>query len=150
VHSYAINRQSAKKSVLEVTGVSKPKGHQTDGSSLCQLLRGRGDPSHEQTFLVHFPLEHRSSYFTSYRAGDWKLVHLYHPKAKPNKKGTGQPKTGKHELFNLKTDPTESDNLASQERERLASMIQAMDTALQNEGALFPIDSDGNVLRPSL
>ena len=44
------------------------------------------------TFLMHYPHEHRSSYWSSLRDGEWKVIHRYHPE-------TGTPV---RELYHLK------------------------------------------------
>ena len=63
--------------VLSVAGVKAPKNHVLDGSDLKKLLNGKKDKKHRDDFLMHFPHEHRGSYFTSYRKGDWKLIYYY-------------------------------------------------------------------------
>lgn len=125
--------------VLDAAGVSTPPAHVLDGSSLRTLLTAAKDPSRKQVFLMHYPHEHRSSYFTSYRSGDWKLIHHYNPDnpAKPTQ-----------ELFNLATDPSEKNNLAITKPEQVRAMIQAMAQQLEDEDALYPNDNEGNPLKP--
>jgi len=99
-----------------------------------------GDPISPDVFLMHFPHgPHRSSYFTSYRSGDWKVVCHYNPE---DKGGFG------HELYSLKADPFENENLASKNPEKLGQMIAAMARQLAAEGALYPVDADGTELKP--
>lgn len=47
---------------------------------------------------MHFPHEHRGSYFTSYRKGDWKFIYYYNPQT---------PEAPTYKLFNLSEDPYE-------------------------------------------
>jgi hypothetical protein len=53
-----------------------------------------------------------------------------------------------YELFNLKDDFAESQNLANSHPEKLNAMIRAMVAQLNAEGALFPVDAEGNELHP--
>ena len=111
-----------------------------DGADLSPLLAG-GTLKREATFLMHFPHSHRSSYFTSYRKGDWKLVYHYH-------KPAGQ----RCELFNLAADRDESDNLAGAEPAQLKRMIEAMARALEEAGAQYVVSKQDSkkVLKPEL
>ena len=128
--------------ILEVAGATNPTGHVYDGYGLDKLLSGQNDEAHPDVFLMHFPHDHRSKYFTSYRNGDWKLVYHYYPKM--NKQSSH------YELFNLKDDFAESQNIAQQNPEKLYAMVQAMVAQLEAEEALYPVDADGNELRPIL
>jgi hypothetical protein len=48
----------------------------------------------------------------------------------------------------LKDDFSESQNLANSNPEKLNAMIRAMVAQLNAEGALFPVDAEGNELHP--
>jgi arylsulfatase A-like enzyme len=128
--------------ILEIAGATNPAEHIYDGYGLSKLLCGQSDEAHPDVFLMHFPHDHRSKYFTSYRNGDWKLVYHYYPKM--NKQSSH------YELFNLKDDFAESQNIAQQNPEKLYAMVQAMVAQLEAEEALYPVDADGNELRPIL
>jgi len=128
--------------ILKVAGATNPVGHIYDGYGLGKLLTGQSDAAHPEVFLMHFPHAHRSKYFTSYRNGDWKLVYHYYPKL--NKQSSH------YELFNLKDDFAESQNLADSNPEKLYAMVQAMIAQLEAEEALYPVDADGNELHPIL
>ena len=97
-----------------------------DGADLSPILAG-GKIKRETVFLMHFPHSHRSSYFTVYRKGDWKLIYHYH-----------KPAGERCELFNLAVDRTEAKNLAKTEPEQLKRMIAAMAEALEEAGAQYP------------
>ncbi|CAA6677863.1 MULTISPECIES: sulfatase [unclassified Lentimonas] len=126
--------------ILEVAGAMNPEEYIYDGYGLKTLLTGERDKSHPDAFLMHFPHDHRSKYFTSYRNGDWKLVYHYYPKT--NKQQSH------YELFNLKDDFAESTNLAKSNPEKLNAMVRAMVAQLEAEEALCPVDAKGNELRP--
>lgn len=124
--------------VLSVAGVNVPKGYALDGANLKTLLKGKADRSHRQEFLMHFPHAHRGSYFTTFRKGDWKLIYHYNPETPENPDCV---------LYNLANDPIESTNLAQAEPKKLKEMLTAMVERLDKEGALYPVDKDGNELR---
>jgi arylsulfatase A-like enzyme len=112
----------------------------TDGDDLSPIFAA-GKLPREATFLMHFPHSHRSSYFTSYRKGDWKLVYHYH-----------KPANQRCELFNLAADRDESENLALRNPAQLKSMIAAMTRALDEAGAQYPVSKNDSakVLKPEL
>ena len=88
---------------------------------------------------MHFPHKHRSSYFTSDRLGDWKLVYHYHKIGEE-----------RYELFNLEDDLDESDNRASSDPKRLQLMVRAMGKALEEADAQYvtSLEDPSQVLRP--
>ena len=125
--------------ILSITSVAMPENYKIDGFDLTPQLLGRRNEIRPDKFLMHFPHEHRGSYFTTYREGDWKLIYYYNPEL-PNRPA--------YELYNLKKDPIEIHNLATTETERLIRMTEAMARQLEEEGALYPEDKDGNILKP--
>jgi arylsulfatase A-like enzyme len=126
--------------VLAVTGTQPPSDYTLDGTDLQTQLEGRRNSSREERFLMHFPHKHRSSYFTSFRDGDWKLVYHYRPNDNPAKTP--------YELFNLAQDPFEKHNLADSKPQVLKKMMATMTASLQEQSALYPVDPDGNELLP--
>lgn len=127
--------------VLSASGVEIPKDHTLDGADLKKLLNGERDCKHRDDFLMHFPHEHRGSYFTTYRKGDWKLIYYYNPE---------QPDKPSCKLYNLQEDPFEKNDLIKQEPEKAKSLFFAMVNRLEKEGALYPVDKDKKEIRPSL
>ncbi|SHI47258.1 Arylsulfatase A [Rubritalea squalenifaciens DSM 18772] len=121
--------------VLDLTGTESPKGHPVDGFNLKALFSGKDDPLHEQAFLMHFPHDHKSSYFTSLRLGDWKLIYHYFGKKR-------------YELYNLKEDPFEKNDLAEQEGVQVQRLCAELKSRLVREDAQYPIDAAGKVLTP--
>jgi len=98
-----------------------------DGDNLAPLLTG-GTIDGKRDFLMHFPHTHRSSYYTVYRFGDWKLIYHYN-----------KPQGECCELFNLIKDPSEADNLAKSHPEVLGRMIKTMAKELEDVGAQYPV-----------
>ncbi len=130
--------------ILSIVGADVPKGYRVDGEPLNRLLIGQSDPDHDKRFLMHFPHSpHRSVYFTSYRQGDWKVVYHYYPS-----KGS---EDSRYQLYNLKSDPFEQQNLADSNPQVLHKLMQGMITELEDHGAKYPVSEDRkNELRPEL
>jgi len=125
--------------ITDLAGAKIPSGHKVDGRNLKPLLTGERSADWEEQFLMHFPHQHRSSYFTSYRDADWKVVYHY-----PCSKKHG------YELFHLKKDPYEQKNLADTNNADLKRMMEKMIAQLEKEGALYPVDENGKEMRPKL
>ena len=125
--------------VLSVAGVKAAKGHVLDGADLKKLVSGKKDKRHRDDFLMHFPHEHRGSYFTSYRKGDWKLIYYYNPLS---------PAHPAYKLFNLVNDPYEKHDLAKTEQKKAKELFEKMVKRLETERALYPVDGNEHVLRP--
>ena len=122
--------------ILETTGAKNPEGHVVDGVSLIKQFSGKQNPERPDHFMCHFPHSHRSSNFTAFRKGDWKLIYRYKGKTK-------------HELYDLQNDPFEKTNLAGSETAKLKEMTQAMIDRLEKEDALYPVDGE-KTLKPHL
>ena len=130
-------------SILALTGISAPQDHVVDGSDLAIRLSGKRDEARKDSFLMHFPHQHRSSYYTVYRQGDWKLIYHY----QPSNKFKDFPR---HELFNLAEDRNESINLAGAHPEKLKAMLHALQRELSASQAQYPVDATGKALKPQL
>lgn len=127
--------------ICNLVGVPLPEGLTLDGHDLKQQLAGAKNTTRKEEFLNHFPHQHRSSYFTSYVKGDWKVVYYY--PVKTSKRGAN------YELYNLKNDPFEKNNLANSNPEKLQAMMSAMVKDLKDKKALMPQD-EGWVYQPRL
>jgi len=122
--------------VLALAGAPNPPTHQIDGAPLQTLLTGQPDPSHSPSFLMHYPhAPHRSNYFTSYRQGDWKVIYHYFP--------SEASENGHYQLFHLGKDPFEQTNLAASEPGELKRIMTELATALEGQGAQYPLDRAG-------
>ncbi|MEQ1826559.1 MAG: sulfatase [Pirellula sp.] len=130
--------------ILKLADVRSPSNHAVDGTSLDTLLSGQSDASRPQTFLMHYPHSpHRSEYFTSFRDGDWKVVYHY----APGKQSDGE----RYQLFQLRLDPFEQNDLAKTEPIVLKKMMQGLVDALEKNQAVYPIDSvTSKTLSPKL
>lgn len=130
--------------ILALAGGEAPAARVMDGQRLDALLAGRPDPGHNETFLLHYPhATGRTIYCSSYREGDWKVLYHYFPSIVSD--------GGHYQLFNLRDDLSEQHNLATREPERLRRMMQALITALETQGAQYPVGEDGKTPeRPKL
>jgi arylsulfatase A-like enzyme len=130
--------------ICNLVGVELPKGMPLDGYDLKQQLAGSRNETRKEDFLNHFPHEHRSSYYTSYVNGDWKVIYHYQVPPKGRRRQNPPPKT--YELFNLKDDPFEKTNLADSHPEELKSMVGALIKDLEAKNALYPEVGDKALL----
>ncbi|HSP43244.1 MAG TPA: sulfatase, partial [Luteolibacter sp.] len=134
-----------------LTGTTPPADHPVDGKPLQILLTGKPDPARAETFLMHYPHgPHRSNYFTTWRDGDWKVIHHYLPQSKTHG-GFLQSAGKRYQLFNLKTDPSEQTDLAEKEPARLRRMMEGLIKQTEAHHARYPIAKDGQTrLAPEL
>jgi hypothetical protein len=123
--------------IVDASNSSTPAKHPVDGVSLLPQLSGQINQEKPDHFMCHFPHSHRSSYFTSYRKGDWKLIYRYFSKSEKGKEPTPQ-----HELYHLGVDPYETQNLAFEDHSTVNKLVHHMTQQLENEKALFPMRGD--------
>jgi arylsulfatase A-like enzyme len=121
--------------LCQVAQVKKPVGHITDGFELNNQLMGKKETERKELFLNHFPHgDHRSNYFSSLVNSDWKIIYHYQVEGKPN-----------YDLFNLKVDPFETNNLADKNPNQLKKMMETLAEELRINKARFP-EKDGDTL----
>ncbi|MBW3542836.1 MAG: sulfatase, partial [Planctomycetes bacterium] len=84
--------------LLELAGVSPIANQQPDGVSLAGLLKNPEAALGRDTLYWHLPHYHHSTPAGAIRRGDWKLIEFF--------------EDGRLELYNLRNDPAEQDNLA--------------------------------------
>lgn len=91
----------------------------TDGVSLLPLLEGKRMT--ERPLFWHYPHYHRGKPFSAVRLGDWKLIeHL---------------EDGSQELYNLRKDIGEQDNLIGRYPEKAAKLEAMLDAWRKDVGA---------------
>lgn len=113
--------------LTHLSNVTVPEGYITDGFDLHDQFEGQKNQTRDEQFLNHFPHAHNSSYFTSLVNSDWKLIYHYNPEGEPW-----------YELYNIKADPFETNNLADSNREQLKMMMTVLQGELINKKALYP------------
>ena len=127
--------------IAAVTQVEKPADHIIDGAPLNRLITGVADKEHSDEFLMHYPhAPHRSTYFTSLRDGDWKVIYHYYP--------SEDSENLQYQLFNLASDPFEQTNLADTHPEDLHRMMSALiDRMESHDGQYVVEESDKTKVR---
>jgi arylsulfatase A-like enzyme len=130
--------------VLSAAQVAAPKAHVIDGIALAPLLSGVRDAKRGERFLMHYPHgQHRTSYWSSLREGEWKVVYHYFPSTVSE--------DSHYQLFNLKDDPFEQQNLVKTEPAVLTEMMAKLIAELEHHHAVYPLAKPGGErLRPAL
>ncbi|MBD0834606.1 sulfatase [Aestuariibaculum suncheonense] len=120
--------------ICNLANVKVPESHLTDGFDLQKQFKGKTNKKRENTFLNHFPHDHRSPYFTSFVKEDWKVVYHFQIEGTP-----------KYELYNLINDPFEANNLAQSNLKQLKVMMKLLQEDMDNKQALYP-EKNGQIL----
>ncbi len=128
--------------LTNLVAASPPANHALDGHDLAPQLSNQPNPQRPNQFLLHFPHDHRSSYFTSLRVDNWKLIYHYFPEQNPAKT--------RYELFDLDADPYENHNLADQQPAKVSELLEIMIQQLKAQDALYPVDEQGQTLEITL
>ncbi len=118
--------------LCQVANVYVPEGYVMDGFDLQDQLMGKQNEIRDELFLNHFPHSHRSSYFTSLVKSEWKIIYHYQIEDQP-----------RYELFNLKKDPFETNNVADKNPEQLKIMMKVLSDEMQSKKALYPEKEKG-------
>lgn len=108
---------------VEIAGAHKPAGQVLDGESLVPLLRRRGKFA-ERAIYWHYPFYHHSSPAGAIRQGDWKLTEFF--------------EDGHLELYNLRKDIGEKDNLAAEHPEKASELQRKLAAWRQSINAAMP------------
>lgn len=112
--------------LLELAGLTPSAGQMLDGVSLVPTLRGVSKLDRARMFW-HFPCYVGNARPSSaMREGDYKLIEFYED-------------GGRNELYNLKTDPSESHDLAKADPERATTMYQTLLAWQKETGAAVPV-----------
>lgn len=113
--------------LCQVANVNYPKDYIIDGFELQEQFNGGHNLNRNELFMNHFPHDHRSSYFTSLVKSDWKIIYHYQIEDQP-----------RYELFNLKNDPFETNNLVDENPEQLKIMMKVLSNEMKSKKALYP------------
>lgn len=114
--------------LCDIANVTYPNEHIVDGFTLKEQFEGGNNTNRNEIFLNHFPHgNHRSNYFTSLVKSDWKIVYHYQVDEDQS-----------YELFNLKDDPFETNNLAAKETLQLKIMMKILSEEMKDKKALYP------------
>ncbi len=121
IDSTPVIAQDFYNTIMDITGIEE---RTTDGLSLLPVFEG--DSISHRGLLWHLPhySPQRGKPATAYREGDWKIIYFY--------------EDDRYELYNLKSDISESNNLTEKSVDKLAELKQKMKDMLQNMDAKFP------------
>ncbi|WP_442507452.1 sulfatase [Novipirellula sp. SH528] len=97
---------------LDIAGLKQRPDQHQDGVSMVPLLTGTADHLERDTLFWHYPHYHRTKPYGAIRHGDWKLIEFF--------------ENGELELFDLKTDPYETNNLAKTQPEKADQLLQKL------------------------
>lgn len=105
---------------------SRPDEHQ-DGLSLVPLLTGEKKVLDREVLFWHYPHYHRTKPYGAIRHGDMKLIEFF--------------ETGELELYNLKEDPKEANNLAKTQPEKAQALLKELVEWRKSVGAQMMTDN---------
>lgn len=111
--------------ILEAAGLKKPAGHVVDGESIIPILKQTGVMK-RQAWFTWFPHLNPA---VSVRQGDLKLIRRFEPHPE-------YPEV--RELYNLKKDIGESNNLARRMPDKVKELDALIDQFVKDTGALYP------------
>ena len=132
--------------ILSFLKLKVPVEQDVDGEDLTPYLKG--DPSFHRTQRIyqHFPHRHTyANHYSSFREGDWKVIFNYMDQYANTDlySGNGYKTAGRFpwQLFNLKEDISESNDLAQDEaqKERLMRMARGLIRNLVKVDAQYPV-----------
>jgi arylsulfatase A-like enzyme len=111
--------------IIEIAGVERPSAQIVDGVSFVPLLRQSG-PLRREALYWHYPHYSNQGAFpgAAIRQGDFKLIEFY--------------EDGHNELYNLKDDIGEKNNLAARMPEKAAELRKKLDAWLKEMNARMP------------
>lgn len=111
--------------ILEAAGVTQPTDRTIDGLSLVDHMKSGGESKLDRDELIwHFPhYRHPPGPYSVIRKGDWKLLHYYH---------------GIQELYNLKSDLSEKNNLAESMPDKVKMLEDRLMIRLKDMDAKLP------------
>ncbi|WP_139956915.1 sulfatase [Flavicella sediminum] len=98
--------------MLDLAGLKLRKKQHMDGVSMLPLLTGKRKELKRKTLYWHYPHYHRTKPYGAILDGDWKLIEFF--------------EEGNLELYNLKDDPFESNNLAATESSKAKSLLKKL------------------------
>jgi arylsulfatase A-like enzyme len=132
-NSVPVSSQDLLPTICEICQV-KPLG-KIDGRSFAPQLKGSNEPVHDALYW-HYPhyANQGSEPGGAIRENNFKLIEYY--------------ENGRRELFNVKSDVSESRNLAAEQPELVARLAKRLDDWRKDVGALMPTPNPDFVPNP--
>jgi len=109
---------------MDIIGTGGDANHVLDSQSILPLLRQTGTLKRDAIYW-HYPHYHHSRPAGAIRQGDWKLIEFY--------------EDGRLELYNLKDDIGEKENLAAKMPEKAAELQGKLAAWRKSVGAKMPV-----------
>ena len=111
--------------ILDYLKVEKRPEQHVDAMSLYNLIE-KGEELDRTTLLFHYPHYHSSGWTpgSAIRVGVWKLIHFY--------------KEDNYELYNLKEDISEKNDLSSKYPEKVASLKENLQKIIEDTNSSLP------------
>jgi arylsulfatase A len=111
--------------ILQAADIALPRDRSIDGVSLMQHMKSVGTTGlNRDELLWHFPhYRHAPGPYSIIRKGDWKLIHFYE---------------GQQELYNLKDDVSEENDLSSTMPEKVKLLEDRLMFCLNEMNAKLP------------
>ena len=134
VSDYQVIIEDFYPTILEMAGIDSLKTVQiVDGKSFTSVLKGENDYSEERQLVWHYPNNWGVSgpgigAASAIRKGDWKFIYFHADR--------------RMELYNIKNDIGESQNLVEENREKAKELAEALTRHLQAVDAQMPIDKN--------
>lgn len=118
--------------MLEMAGLERRSDHIVDGESIVPLLKGTGRPEREAIFchFPHYVPATKNLPSTYVRKDDWKLIRFY---------GEGRDRSNAYELYNLRDDLGETDNLADRMPGKVKELDALITQHLEEINAIVPV-----------
>ena len=122
--------------ILEMAGVQKYEqvGGIIDGKSFVPFLKDDSKQKQNRPIFWHYPNTYDQPPYSSVRMGDWKLIY--------------QHVTQELELYNIANDISEQNNLAKNEKQKLAEMAKVLSGFLRETEAQMPVIKKKNIPVP--
>jgi arylsulfatase A-like enzyme len=111
--------------LLDLLGLKKPDAQILDGVSYAKVLKSEGTLERKAFFNYHPHAGANHAGGVWARSGDWKLLRWF-----------GNPNT--HELYNLREDISEKNDLAAKMPEKVKELDALIDQFLADTGATYP------------
>ncbi len=110
--------------LVDLAATPPPEGQPLDGVSLAPLLSDSAATVERERLYWHLPHYHHSTPASAIRRGDWKLIEFF--------------ETGQVELYNLKVDLDEKNDVADREPERVEQLRSQLAAWRESVGARLP------------
>lgn len=123
--------------LLELAGADKSASRTAvDGVSIVPLLRGENQVPHAELFwhYPHYWSPGKVSPYSVARIGDWKLIRFY--------------ETRREELYDVKSDLSETHDLAASDPSKRKELGTRLDAWLKEVGAQMPIPKENTPTKP--